>query len=64
MYRATFLVEHRVQQRAEEKAVWERPAEKTVHRKEIEVKSCEFQISTMHNPVASLDYSEALSQIQ
>lgn len=37
---------------------------KMVHNKEIEVKSHEFQIFTMRHPVASLDYSEALSQIQ
>lgn len=36
----------------------------TVHKKESEVKSCEVQIFTMHDPVASLDYSEILSQIQ
>lgn len=33
----------------------------TVHKKESEVKSCEVQIFTMHDPVASLDYSEAAS---
>lgn len=36
----------------------------TVHKKESEVKSCEVQIFTMHDPVASLDYSKILSQIQ
>lgn len=46
--------------------MWDRLAEKkknkqTVHKKEIEVKSYEFQIFTMHNPIASLDYSEAVS---
>lgn len=40
---SNFLVEYKVQQRAEENAVWDTPAEKKkVHNKEIEVKSNEF----------------------